>query len=158
MQENPYQAPQANLDGHSETTTRYAGFWIRLLASIIDVLILAAIQFPLLYAFYGSGYFTDLDADLVRGGADLVISYILPLLFSIVLWVQIGGTPGKRLLRLRVVDEKTGKNIPYGQAFIRYIGYIASSIPLLFGFIWVAFDKRKKGWHDHIAGTIIIQE
>ncbi len=39
----------------------------------------------------------------------------------------------------------------------RYLGYFASTIPLCLGFLWIAFDKRKQGWHDKLAGTVVIR-
>ena len=66
-----------------------------------------------------------------------------------------GQTPGKRLLGLRVVQE-TGEPIGLGTAFLRWVGYIVSGIPMLMGFLWAGADRRKQGWHDKIAGTVVI--
>jgi uncharacterized RDD family membrane protein YckC len=65
-----------------------------------------------------------------------------------------GRTPGKMLLGLQVVSAD-GTMITFGTAFLRTVGYFISFIYLL-GFIWAAFDKRKQGWHDKIAGTVVI--
>ncbi|HLA48407.1 MAG TPA: RDD family protein, partial [Nitrospinota bacterium] len=46
----------------------------------------------------------------------------------------------------------------YKKAFIRYIGYIISEIPLFLGFLWIVFDKDKQGWHDKIAGTFVVKQ
>lgn len=64
--------------------------------------------------------------------------------FYIVCWVKFAGTPGKRLLRLKVLDEKTGENLTVGQAILRYIGYFPSTLVFFLGFIWIAFDSKNK--------------
>ena len=45
-----------------------------------------------------------------------------------------------------------------GQLIGRYFGYYVSTIPLFLGFVWVAFDPRKQGWHDKLAGTVVVRE
>lgn len=134
---------------------KYAGFWIRVAASLIDALILLAIILPLLYLIYGGEYFiTETIAPL--GTADIVLNYIFPLLFTIGFWVKRSATPGKMLLGLKIVDAKTGEDISLGQSFIRYVGYIVSGMVLMLGYIWVALDIEKQGWHDKMAGTVVV--
>ncbi len=156
-QTNPYRTPEADLMRDSDLgTVRYAGFWIRVLAAIIDSIIILAVTFPLLYAVYGQAALSS--EEFVQGPAEILISYVLPMVFTIALWIKFGGTPGKRILGLKVLDEKTHQHLALGGSVLRYIGYFASMIVLFLGIIWVAFDKKKKGWHDHIAGTIVIKE
>jgi uncharacterized RDD family membrane protein YckC len=73
-------------------------------------------------------------------------------------WTKYLGTPGKMLLRLRVVDANTGKAISTPKAIGRYLGYYVSAFPLLLGFIWVGIDKKKQGFHDKLAGTVVIRD
>lgn len=158
-QSNPYSTPKANLDNGDSmgsTSRQYAGFWIRTLAAIIDSIIMLIITWPLLYLFYGADFITS--ESLIKGTADVIISYIFPIVFSVVLWMKFGGTPGKRMLGLKVIDEQTGQYLSLGKSLLRYVGYLVSTIALLIGFFWVAFDKKKKGWHDHIAGSIVVVE
>ncbi len=42
--------------------------------------------------------------------------------------------------------------------WVKYLGYYLSAIPLLLGFVWVAFDKRKQGFHDKLAGTFVVRD
>jgi uncharacterized RDD family membrane protein YckC len=65
-----------------------------------------------------------------------------------------GQTPGKRLLGLRVVQE-SGGSIGFGR-LPPWVGYIISALPMLMGFLWAGADRRKQGWHDKIAGTVVI--
>lgn len=67
-----------------------------------------------------------------------------------------GQTPGKRILGLKVI-RITGKELTPGIAFIRWLGYLVSRLFLFLGFLWIAVDRRKQGWHDKIAGTLVIR-
>lgn len=66
-----------------------------------------------------------------------------------------GRTPGKMLLGLQVVCAD-GSPVSFGVAFLRSVGYLISSFVFCLGYIWIGFDKRKQGWHDKIAGTVVI--
>ena len=134
----------------------YAGFWIRVGAALIDTLLLIAITFPLLLWIYGWSYFGD-DTGLVAGPADFVISWLDPAVAAIAFWLYRQATPGKMALSLRVVDATTGSTLSIGQSIGRYLAYYVSAIPLFIGFIWVAFDSKKRGWHDKLAGTVVIR-
>lgn len=138
------------------TDVEYAGFWIRVGAALIDTLLLALIIVPLLVWIYGWDYFGD-DVPFIAGPADFVLSWLAPAVAAVAFWLYRQATPGKMALSLRVVDAKTGATLSFGQSIIRYLGYYVSTIPLLIGLIWVAFDKRKQGWHDKIAGTVVIR-
>ncbi len=133
---------------------RPAGFWIRVVASIIDTIVVVILTLPLLFAIYGGEYFTS--AELIKGPADFLISYVLPAILIILLWITCKGTPGKLILGLHVVDAKTGEKLDLLQGVIRYLGYFVSIIPLFLGLLWVAWDGRKQGWHDKLAGSLVI--
>ncbi len=62
------------------------------------------------------------------------------------------------LVSAKIVDAKTGQPASTGQLIGRYFAYIVSTLPLMLGFIWIAFDPRKQGWHDKLAGTIVVRE
>ncbi len=76
---------------------------------------------------------------------------------TIFFWKQwAGATPGKKILCIHVVDAKSHAEINNKQAIVRYISYIASSLPLGLGFLMVAFHKEKRALHDILAGTVVI--
>jgi uncharacterized RDD family membrane protein YckC len=75
----------------------------------------------------------------------------------VVFWLYRQATPGKMALSMRVVDAETGNTLTLGQSIGRYLGYFVSIIPFGLGLIWVAFDPRKQGWHDKLAGTVVIR-
>lgn len=133
----------------------YAGFWIRTGASIIDTILILAIIWPILAAIYGADYWSG--DSFVNGVWDVLFGYILPAVAVILFWIYRSATPGKMLLRLTIVDAKTGAKPSTGQFIVRYLGYYVSAIPLFLGLVWVAIDKRKQGWHDKLAGTVVIR-
>ena len=135
--------------------TQYAGFWIRTGAAIIDSILLLIIIMPILTAIYGSDYW--LGEQLINGTWDVFLNYIFPAIAVLVFWSYKSATPGKMGTKLTIVDAKTGAKPTTQQFIIRYIGYYVATIPLGLGILWVAFDKRKQGWHDKIANTVVIR-
>lgn len=119
---------------------QYVGFWVRFVASVIDSIIVAMIAYPILYFVYGGEYFNNSDA--VQGISDFIINYIFPIIAIILFWIYKSATPGKMVLSVKIVDEKTGGKLSVKQCIIRYIGYYVSLIPLGLGFFWVAWDDK----------------
>lgn len=134
----------------------YAGFWIRVWASIIDTVILMVIIVPILLSVYGTEYLGS--EKLMYGPMDFLLNYVLPAAAIIAFWVYKSATPGKMAISATIVDAKTGKKPSMGQFIGRYFAYLLSAIPLGLGLIWVAFDKRKQGWHDKLAGTVVVRK
>ena len=135
---------------------QYAGFWLRFGATLIDSVVFGVVLMVPLALIYGESYWVD--ETLVHGFWDVLLSYVVSFIATLWFWRRFLGTPGKMLLRLRVVDARTGEPLPLGQCILRYVGYFVSALPLCLGFLWVAFDARKQGWHDKIAGSVVIVE
>jgi len=133
----------------------YAGFWIRVGATIIDSILLILLITPILTSIYGSSYW--LSGEVVQGFWDFTFSWVFPAIAVIVFWFYKSATPGKMALKLKIVDASTGGKPSVGQLIIRYLGYYVSSIPLFLGLIWVGIDRRKQGWHDKLANTVVIR-
>jgi uncharacterized RDD family membrane protein YckC len=162
----------------------YAGFWIRLVAFLIDLipqLLIGAIVFLPVFAAFGQAmsdlpipppgtpvdsaeyeaFQRALEARLTQAMEPLYpVSGLLQLLsvvYYVGFWTWRGQTPGMMLLGLRVARESDGSNPGLARSILRYVGYVISQIFLFIGFIWVAFDSRKQGWHDKIAGTVVVR-
>lgn len=133
----------------------YVGFWKRVAASIIDTILLLLVTGPILIAVYGKEYWTS-DA-VIQGPVDFLLSWVFPLVAVIAFWMLKQATPGKMPFSAIIVDAKTGGAPTTGQYIGRYFAYFLSAIPLGLGFIWVAFDARKQGWHDKLAGTVVVR-
>lgn len=140
-----------------EQNVEYAGFWVRVGAMIIDTLLIMVVLIPLLVAIYGWAYFEAANTRLFAGPADFLLSWVAPAVAVIVFWIYKQATPGKMALSIRIVDAATGNPPSTGQCVGRYFAYFVSIFPLGLGLIWVAFDKRKQGWHDKLAGTVVIR-
>lgn len=134
---------------------QYIGFWSRTGAALIDTVIVSAIIFPILFAVYGKEYF--LGGALVSGYLDTLLNYVFPTIAVLIFWNYKSATPGKIALKMIIVDARTGKVPSKGQLIGRYFAYYLSLLPLGLGFLWIAWDKRKQGWHDKLAGTVVIR-
>ncbi len=134
----------------------YAGFWVRVAAALVDILLIGVITSPLLNLIYGPAYWHS--PDLIAGPWDFLLSSLFPAVAVIAFWIYRSATPGKILFKLRIVDASTGERASNGQLIGRYFGYSVSVVPLLLGIIWVGCDRRKQGWHDKLAGTLVIRE
>ncbi len=140
---------------NNEIIITYVGFWQRVLASLIDTAILALISAPLMYLVYGEMH-PQTDTFII-GYMDVIINYILPFVGVILFWIYKSATPGKMVIKAQIVDAKTGNKPTVKQSVIRYLGYFVSTIPLGLGLMWVGWDKRKQGWHDKLANTIVVK-
>lgn len=133
---------------------KYVGFWARLGATLIDTLLLLAITTPILLAVY------DIDAlmqpGLVRGPVDFLVSWVAPVVATLAFWRYRSATPGKMVIGAVIVDAATGRAPSMSRLVIRYVGYVASILPLCLGFVWIAFDARKQSFHDKLASTVVV--
>jgi uncharacterized RDD family membrane protein YckC len=133
----------------------YVGFWLRVGAALIDTLLVVVICGPLLTAIYGRQYWTS--EPQVWGLADILLNWVLPAVAVVLFWIYRQATPGKMAIAARIVDARTGGAPTRGQLIVRYLGYYVSIVPLMLGIVWVAFDPRKQGWHDKLAGTVVVR-
>ena len=138
-----------------ESQYEYVGFWARVAASLVDTVLLCFLLYPLLTLIYGRGYWTD--PRLVQGPLDLLVQWVLPAVAVVAFWLARQATPGKMVIHARIVDADTGAALSRAQAIKRYLGYYVSLLGLGMGFFWVGWDRRKQGWHDKIARTVVIR-
>ncbi|WP_455756395.1 RDD family protein [Sulfurimonas sp.] len=156
---------------------KYAGFWIRFIASFADTIFLAL---PVAVAIYflsdGNWFdFAQYQQNMtyaMSGNAQKALASqpqtslkwellfeISVLVVTVVFWKKWrGATPGKKFVHIKIVDAKTFEDIDNKQAITRSFGYIVSTLLLLIGFIMVAFRNDKRGLHDLLAGTVVIYE
>lgn len=161
----------------NDNRVTYAGFWIRFVASFADTLFLALPVAVLIY-FLSDGNWFDFSqyqqniAYAMSGNASKALASqpqtslkwellfeVSVLLVTMIFWRRWrGATPGKKLVKIKIVDFKTHQDIDNKQALTRSLGYIISTLLFLIGFIMVAFRKDKRGLHDMLAGTAVIYE
>jgi uncharacterized RDD family membrane protein YckC len=126
-----------------EFALEYAGFWIRLGAGVIDLLILGFID-----GFIA--YFFPAPIIWVTNGLVISVAYLLGF------WAWRGQTPGKMAVGVKIIRTDSSP-IKWQCVLYRFLGYIVSVVTLFIGFIWVAFDSRKQGIHDKIADTYVVK-
>ena len=145
------------MENSGSTALTFAGFWSRVWASLIDTFLFALIIIPFVLMIYGFEEYVK-NEKLFAGPADFVLQVVLPAIAVIAFWIYKSATPGKMAIHARIVDARTGAPASTGQLVGRYFGYYLSLIPLGLGFIWVAFDAKKQGFHDKLAGTVVVRD
>lgn len=154
-----------------------AGFGVRLVAHLIDSVIITAIVVPFaivaIFKIYG------LDHLIATGGKVAypwwidAAFYVVVLGVVVVLWKVVQATPGKKAMGLRVVDARTGGPAATWRLTVRSLGYLISAmpvipvptpgsgwgwspIPLMFGCFWILLSKKNYAWHDSLSGAIVV--
>ena len=167
-----------------ESNIRYAGFNVRLLANLVDIVLLFLITMPIYLITKEAGVLAHPDYihqalndfELGKISQTEFFQIFLPYLnekvprfikYSIIDFFIVGGiflafwkwknsTPGKLLFKLSIIDDKTLSYPTTKQYILRFIGYVIATIPACLGFITIPFNKRRKGLHDFISGTSVI--
>lgn len=165
----------------------YAGFFTRILAALIDcscffflLTPLTAFTGKLIYrgvihpTIFLSKIFPELSKKSIPTtqilyeyfiGSGVIYRLILDqfVQFSILgiivlfFWLKKQASPGKLIMKIKIVDEKTLKPLSSSRLIIRLLSYVVSALPLGLGFIMIGLNRHKKGFHDNIAGSIVIK-
>jgi uncharacterized RDD family membrane protein YckC len=139
----------------------YAGFMRRTVAFVLDNIIIGLISTTLAVAILGNEYLQLSQQKTLASQLDwrlLIFEQGLPAIWVIAFWMTWMATPGKLLLDCQIVDANSMGKPQTIQLVVRYLSYLISAIPLGLGFIWIIFDKRKQGWHDKLAKTLVIMQ
>jgi uncharacterized RDD family membrane protein YckC len=152
---NPYTSPEASLENAQDAEMRYGGFWLRVIASIIDGILIQIVVFvgAFLVVMLVMGEGTEESLHIIANLVGLVISWLYYTLLESSNWQ---ATIGKKALGLKVTDLQ-GQQIGFGRANARYWSKILSALILMIGFLMVAFTEKKQGLHDLIASTLVIK-
>ena len=125
------------------------GFWIRVVAALIDAILISVVVVVAGSILSGIG---------LGDTASTLISGIIGWIYHVAFITAKGQTIGKMIVGVQVVNRDG--NIPgLGAVLLREIvGKFLSGIALMLGYLWVGWDKEKRGWHDHIGGTYVIRK
>jgi hypothetical protein len=169
----------------SEQGYAYAGFHRRMFASTVDGLILMVALAPfnsLIMAYAYKDFHIDpaavdaiiqstqteeqkqmafmqlqLESGLLRSlGWLLQFQFTVLATYSFICWHFWASTPGKLLLGMRIVDAKTGARLSDIQSIIRILGYLPAGAVAMLGIFAIAWNKKRQGWHDQMARTVVI--
>lgn len=151
--------------GAVATQVRYASFWQRFGAYLLDSLIMVFLGgIPALVVFFilvrgGGPYWTEEEAEAAAVFGTVIFFLVYVAIDAIYHAAGDGGrgTWGKQALGLRVQDARSGKEIGFGRGLVRYVILIVGSIPLYLGWLWMIWDAQRQTWHDKAANTIIVQ-
>jgi uncharacterized RDD family membrane protein YckC len=156
----PSEPPASEPPTPAAAPLRYGGFWVRVVAFILDGIVIAVITgavapllgFPIIETQTSNGAAVQVN---YTGSA---LSSLFGLIYFVGFWSWRGQTPGQIPFRMRVVRVSDGSRPDPVIALLRYVGLVISFAVILLGVIWVAFDGRKQGWHDKIASTLVVRD
>jgi uncharacterized RDD family membrane protein YckC len=143
---------------------KYAGFWFRFLAFLIDALILSAISFGLAVAMSPEGETAVCNSGFNPHPYEPRV-FLYKLLCALLWWLYfallesstVQATPGKLLLGLKTTDL-FGNQLNFYRASLRHFCKLLSAITMLVGFLMAAFTLRRQALHDLIAGTLVLRK
>jgi uncharacterized RDD family membrane protein YckC len=140
---------------------RFAPHGPRLVAYIVDSILLvglaAIISLPLAAALGVAAAGGDEPIAVAFGVLIFAALLAVTLGYFPFFWASGGATPGMRLFRLRLVRDHDGGPVGWGAALLRLLGFWVSSLVFYLGFAWILIDSRRRGWHDLLAGTVMVQ-
>jgi uncharacterized RDD family membrane protein YckC len=145
----------------SSADMRYAGFWIRFVALLIDGIAMQALSFlailPIVYWMDGMEDMGLVASWFIAQQDYSYIGFFVAVAYAVFFVGRFGATPGKMALGLLIVTEDGGR-VGYLRAFCRYLSTILSGIILCIGYLMAAFDGEKRALHDRICSTRVIRK
>lgn len=163
----------------STGTIAYASLTSRSMSSFIDGLIVGTIsiafnlptyitQFKVIINTFSAGGIPQMPAGNLALPTNPLytmytilswIGFLIGIIYPVFFIGKKGATPGKKLMKIKVIDKETSQPPGMLKAFLReIIGKFASSVFLFLGYLWAIWDKDKQAWHDKIAGTVVISD
>jgi uncharacterized RDD family membrane protein YckC len=118
------------------TSLPHAGFWIRMAALVIDLMLTGVALSLLNHVFH--------------------LHLMVLAAYGAIMWKMRGSTVGGLVFDLRVV-RVDGRPVEWETAIVRALGCFLSLAVAGLGFLWIAFDRANQAWHDKIAGTIVVR-
>ncbi len=153
--------PPGAQPGATTATLPKAGFWVRVVASMIDSAVLGTVHLILSLILarvaLGVAESNSPQIDQAVGIISAILGLVLSITYAVFYIGYCGQTPGKMALRIKVIRTGGGE-VGYGRALLRETaGKFASGILFGLGYLMVAFDGQKQALHDKIADTYVIK-
>lgn len=153
-----YSPPPSTFPADGPPRHALAGFWRRFASMFIDWLLVGVLAGALgaligldigqLVVSRGEGFQFELQAPFTA--AELIY-------FTYFHATSAGQSIGNKILGIRVLDANSGRPLPYVRAFARALMSYVSLIPLLLGYFWMLWDRRKQTWHDKVADCLVVR-
>lgn len=142
---------------------RFAGFWIRVGATILDNIILTVCQMPISFVLgMIMGFVGEMDEQsrmlvmIVVQIVNISISILVPCLYEVIFVCKKNATPGKMAAGIKVINADGTEKISTGKSIGRYFAKMLSGLILCIGYLMVAFDDEKRGLHDRLCNTRVV--
>ena len=154
---------QAGLGLPAIDPERLAGVFRRYCATVVDGILLCLVAVPIT-GFAATVIWNKLEPTpsvLLVLGLFTVVTYVASLAYIAYWLIQIGrgSSPGKHLLGVRVISLETGEPAGFWQMMLREIvGKFVSQAIFGLGYLWAIWDEQHQGWHDKIAGTVVVRQ
>ena len=152
-----------DINSIDQSPARPAGFFIRMLASCIDNLLLTLITLVISIAVYAilEGTDTPISRDADQFADWLWLLFVLPnialsCMYFVYFHAVTGQTVGKLICGVWVVTAEGNRSLGWRRSIVRCLGYFFSYLFLYAGFLWVLVNRRKRGWHDYLAGSVVV--
>ncbi len=137
---------------------RFLAFLLDSLAAMIPLTVLAALVLPTVdLSSVDLNDPNSMQALLRTLLARLTFDLLVLAVLVVACWIRFAATPGKMVVRAAIVDATTLEPVSPARLVVRYLGYFPGILALGVGFLWIAFDRRKQGWHDKLAGTVVVR-
>jgi uncharacterized RDD family membrane protein YckC len=138
-------APSAQAIAGSPALQQRAGFWLRLVATLIDAALMITLC-VMLSGFFRHGH----------SPKGVLLFFVLWTAYHLAMWVWRGATIGGIVLGLQLV-QSDGRPVTLPVAIVRFLAGFLSAAVLLIGFFWAGWSSQKQSWHDKIAGTYVLK-
>ncbi len=159
----PTQRAATHAAGGQLAPLAYAGLQLRIVAFILDVIVL--VSFLMLFVAAG-GLQTLLRSDFGKvdppdSAIYVWIAFILAIipfavLYFVLLWSWKGQTVGMMAVHIKLLTRANGR-VSLSRSALRLLGYVASVAPLFLGLVIALFDRERRALHDHLAGTVVVE-
>ena len=144
--------------GVAAPVSPYSGLATRVLACVIDILIIQAVAWTVgaVAAVAASmlDFSEQLETVLIAAGA--VVAAVWSASYFVFFWSTTGQTPGDRVMEIRVQDAETGRPLHFGRAIVRLLGAILSALLLFLGYLMILVDDRRRALHDRMVGSVVV--
>ena len=157
MSAAPATAVQAHAAVPSVSSERYVGLVTRAIAFALDAAIInvVAILTAAAISLTLSVVKVPDDVRTVVGAAGGVAYALWTVGYFVTFWATTGQTPGDRVLRIRVYAASSDR-LPPRRALLRFLGIVLATVPLFAGFLPILVDARRRGVHDMLARTVVL--
>jgi uncharacterized RDD family membrane protein YckC len=137
---------------------QYSGLATRMIALVVDVLIIQAVSWMVggIAAVILSLLDPSENAETVLITIGAVAAMLWAAGYFVFFWVTTGQTPGNRVMEIRVQDAGDGGPLSFGRAVARLVGAVLSALVLFLGYLMILVDSRRRAFHDRLVHSVVV--